>query len=93
MKFFFKKLLEFFQAPSGEMSSKRLSWLLTIPFATYGTYKLCIILIISEQSEMAVNLWNSFLIFSAVIGGFVTIDAITNLISVLRNKNESNIKN
>jgi len=93
MKYFFDKLLQFFQGSSGEMSSKRLGYLSTIPFATYGTYKLCNKLINSDHADLAVNIWNSFFIFSAFLGGFVTIELVIKLIAILKGNNEPDIKN
>lgn len=88
-----KKLLEFLQSSSGELSSKRLGFLSTLPFATYGTYRLCIKLIVSGNAVLAVNIWNSFLIFSGFLGGFVTAELVIKLISILKGKNESINKN
>jgi len=84
-----KKLLEFFQDLFKWMSSgRRLGFLSTIPFATYGTYKLCTKLIETEHAYLAVNIWNSFFIFASVLGGFVTVDAVTKLISSFKGKND-----
>ena len=88
-----KKLLEFFQSSSGEMSSKRLGYLSTIPFATIGTYLFCNKLVNTNHADLAIDVWNSFFIFSAVLGGFVSIDAVTKLISSFKGKNESINKN
>lgn len=80
------KLLEFLQSSSGEMSSKRLSFLSTMFCVLVGTFWICNKLIATGHPELAVDLWNSFFIYSAVLGGFVSIEIIQNLIPSRRLK-------
>lgn len=70
------KILEFLQSSSGELSSKRLGYLSTIPASILGTIFLCNKLINSGHPEHAVTLWNGFLFFSAILGGFVSFETI-----------------
>ena len=80
------KFLEFLQGPSGEMSSKRLGYLSTIPFSLAGTIWICDKLIDSKNAAMAVQVWDSFLIFSAVLGGFVSAELIPTIVASFRGK-------
>jgi hypothetical protein len=80
------KFLEFFQGASGEMSSKRLGYLATIPASILGTIWICNKLIDSGKAELAVDVWNSFFVFSAVLGGFVSIEVIQSLICAWKGK-------
>jgi len=80
------KFSEFFQSASGEMSSKRLGYLSTIPASIFGTFWICKALINANEPELAVEVWNSFFVFSAVLGGFVSLEVIQNLISAWKGK-------
>jgi len=83
---FINKLLQFLQGPSGEMSSKRLGYLSTIPVSLLGTIWICDRLIDSNNPAMAVQVWDSFLIFSAVLGGFVSAELIPSIIASFKGK-------
>lgn len=78
------KLLEFLQSSTGEMSSKRLGYLSTIPASIFGTIYMCNKLIQAGSAAMAVDLWNSFLVFSAVLGGFVSVEVILPIIKAIK---------
>jgi hypothetical protein len=80
------KLLEFLQSSSGELSSKRLGYLSTIPFTLLGTIWICDKLIKNSHPELAVEVWNSFFIFSAILGGFVSLEILQNLITDWKGK-------
>lgn len=80
------KCLQFLQGKSGEMSSKRLGYLSTIPFANMGTVWLCDSLIKNGKPELAVDAWNSFFIFSAVLGGFVSLELVKEFIFAWKGK-------
>ena len=56
------KFIEFFQGTNGDMSSKRLGYLSTIPVSLFGTIWLCNKLIDSGKAELAVDVWNSLLL-------------------------------
>jgi hypothetical protein len=80
------KFLEFFQDESGAMSSKRLGYLSTIPFSLSGTIWICNRLIDSGNAALAVQVWDSFLIFSGVLGGFVSLEVVQSLITAWKGK-------
>lgn len=82
------KFLEFFQSSAGEMSSKRLGYLSTIPASIFGTTYICNKLINSGNPQLAVDLWNSFLIFSAVLGGFVSVEVLLPIIKAFKGQKE-----
>lgn len=85
------KFIEFFQSSAGEMSSKRLGYLSTIPASIFGTIYICNKLIDSKHPEMAVDLWSSFLFFSAVLGGFVSVEIILPIIKAIKGIKEETI--
>ncbi len=80
------KLLEFLQGSSGELSSKRLGYLSTIPVVLGGTIWICNKLILTANAALAVDVWNSFLIFSAVLGGFVSVETIPTIINAIKGR-------
>jgi hypothetical protein len=84
------KFSQFLKSSSGELSSRRLGYLSTIPATIFGTFYLCNELIDKGAAEPAVNLWSSFLIFSAVLGGFVSADVVISIIKILKGKNDQN---
>lgn len=86
------KFLEFLQSSTGEMSSKRLGYLSTVPASIFGTIYMCNKLIEANNAALAVDLWNSFLIFSAVLGGFVSVEVILPIIRAIKGK-EKNVEN
>ena len=87
------KILEFFQGITGEMSSKRLGYLSTIPFVLVGTIWICGKLIENGKPEMAVDVWKCFYIFSAILGGFVSAELIPTILLAVRGINNKEIKN
>lgn len=86
-------IVQFFKDANGHLSSKRLGYLSTIPFILIGTVWICDKLINKGDSSLAVEIWNSFFIFSAVLGGFVSAESLLKLLSVLRGVNSKEIKN
>lgn len=82
------KILEFLQSSTGEMSSKRLGYLSTVPASIFGTIYMCNKLIEAGNPSMAVDLWNSFLVFSAVLGGFVSVEVILPIIKAIKGTKE-----
>lgn len=79
--------LQFFQGRGGDMSSKRLGYLSTIPFSLVGTIWICNKLIDNGRAELAVDVWQSFYVFSAILGGFVSLEVVQNFISAWKGKN------
>lgn len=80
------KIVGFLQNKSGENSSKRLGYLSTIPFTNFGTIWLCDSLVKNGKPELAVDVWNSFYIFSAVLGGFVSLELVKEFIFAWKGK-------
>lgn len=92
MQLTMKNLLKFLQSSSGENSSKRLAFLLSILIACYGVINTSGRLIDSDNPELAVDLWQSFFIFVAFLGGFVTAELLIKLVEIIKNaKSRSNI--
>ena len=71
----------FFQGKDGQLSSKRLAFLTTIPASIVGTLYFCNKLINKGKPDLAIDIWNSFLIFILVLGGFVSAELISNVAS------------
>lgn len=74
----------FLKNSKNEKSSKRLGYLSTVPFSTVGTIWLCSVLVHTNHPKYAVDVWNSFLIFSAVLGGFVSMELLPNIIGAFK---------
>lgn len=71
-----KTFLEFLQSSSGENSSKRLAFLLTIIVSCYGVISQSESMIVAGKAEEAVKLWGYFFILIGFLGGFVTSEII-----------------
>ncbi len=80
------KLLEFLQGSSGELSSKRLGYLSTVPVVLGGTVWICNKLIATGNAALAVDVWNYFFVFSAVLGGFVSAELFIEVIHAIKGK-------
>ncbi len=78
------KILEFFQGEDGMLSAKRLGYLSTVPVSSFGTFWLCNKLAENGNAELSVQLWTSYLIFSAVLGGFVSAELIPTILLAIR---------
>lgn len=79
----------FLKNSKNEKSSKRLGYLSTLPFINIGTIWLCSILIKTNHPKYAIDVWNSFLIFSAVLGGFVSMELLPSIIAAFKKTKES----
>lgn len=77
---------QFFENNSKQLSSKRLGYLASLPFSCFGTIWICNKLIDSGNPALAVDVWNSFLIFSAVLGGFVSAEMLIPILNLIRGK-------
>jgi Mg2+/Co2+ transporter CorB len=82
-------ITEFFKNSYGVFSSKRLGYLLSIPFILIGTIWLCNKLINVGKPELAVEIWKFFYLFSAVLGGFVSMEVLPNIFLALNKKVKS----
>ena len=74
--------LQFFQSSSGENSSKRLAFLISIIIASYGVISSTNTMIAEGKAEEAVKLWGYFFAYSAFLGGFVTAEIITKILEL-----------
>lgn len=80
---------QFFKGNNGSFSSKRLGYLLSIPFILIGTIWLCNKLIDVGKPELAVEIWKFFYLFSAVLGGFVSMEILPNIFSAFNRKTKT----
>jgi len=84
------KILEFFQSGK-KLSSKRLGYISTVPVAIYGTLYICDKLIQTNQGQFVVDIWLGFFTYSAILGGFVAVEPMQNIISNFINKKNKKI--
>ncbi len=80
------KILEFLQSSSGENSSKRLAFLSGHLFITLTTLILGDRLIDHKQYDYAVTVYNSYLIYCTVLGGFVTAEILIKVLQIIKGK-------
>lgn len=66
------KIMEFLRGVTGDLSSKRLAFLSSLPFVYLGTFYFTNKLINLKQYDKAVDLWTWFFILVAIFGGFVS---------------------
>jgi len=84
------RIFEFFQS-NKKFSSKRLGYISTIPFTIYGTIHICDKLIMTNQGQFVVDIWLGFFTYSAVLGGFVAMEPVKNILTnLLTKKNTKN---
>lgn len=79
--------LQFFQSSSGENSSKRLAFLISIIIAGYGVISSTNAMIMEGKADQAVALWGYFFFYSAVLGGFVTLEMVTKIFEIKNGRN------
>lgn len=79
-------IADFLKNNCGNFSSKRLGYLLSIPFVLIGTIWLCNKLINVGKPELAVEIWKFFYLFSAILGGFVSMEVLPNIFLALNRK-------
>ena len=75
------KIFQFLQSSTGELSSKRLSFIITIIAYTLGSLYFVNKLINVGKAELAINLWNVFAIVVLFLGGYVTADLIERILN------------
>ena len=66
------KIMEFLCGITGNLSSKRLAFISSLPFVYFGTIYFTNKLINLGEYQEAVSLWTWFFILVAVFGGFVS---------------------
>lgn len=79
-------LISFLQSAEGENSSKRLAFLTGHLFITGGFFWLANTLIKHDKYDLAVDLYNSYLIYCTILGGFVTADIVVKVLQIIRGK-------
>lgn len=87
------KFIQFFQSSSGENSSKRFAYLFSIVIACYGVISSTNAMIIEGKASEAVTLWGYFFIYSAFLGGFVTLEMITKITEIKYGRRNDNPNN
>jgi len=81
--------IQFFQSSSGENSSKRLAFLISIFVACYGVISSTNAMIVEGHAEEAIKLWGYFFTYSAFLGGFVTAEIITKIIELKNGRRDN----
>jgi len=71
-------------------SSKRSGFITTVIVSCLGVLATTRDLVINNHPELAVDLWQSFFIFSSVLGGFVTTELLIKLVEIIKNANHQN---
>jgi hypothetical protein len=83
------KLFEFLQGSSGENSSKRLAFLLGHISITFGFFWTGNKFIDTNHPELVLEIYNSYLFYCSILGGFVTADILVNLLEIYKGKNKT----
>jgi hypothetical protein len=83
-------LIQFLQSSSGENSSKRLGFIISLIVSSYCIFAFPEQMIAAGKSKEAFKLIASYFIYSAVLGGFVTAELIIKIIE-LKNGRGNNI--
>lgn len=84
---------QFFQNKDGELSSRRLGIITSLPFTYYEVDNLCDALIKAGRPELAVDVWNSYLIFASLLLGSITADILIKVFEIVKGKNTKEEKN
>lgn len=88
MKLKLNFMKQFFQNKDGELSSRRLGIITALPFTYYEVDKLCDALIKTSKPELAVDIWNSYLIFASLLLGSVTADILIRVFEIIKNNKD-----
>ena len=78
----FKKIFEFLQSSSGESSSKRLMMIASCGALIWKFCDSMDKLIAGQHATEAVELFQLFVIFVAICGGFVTVEVLSRLAEI-----------
>lgn len=78
------KISGFFKGMRGELSSRRLGLISSLPFTLLGTIWICDRLINCGRPELAVEVWKCFYIYCGVLGGYVTMETLYNFLSLIK---------
>lgn len=82
-------LSQFLKDGNQKLSSKRIAFLFSLPLVFYGTFYFGNLLIKNDFADQFVIVWCSFLLYSALIGGFIAIEPIRKITNKIK-KNENN---
>jgi hypothetical protein len=83
-------LSQFITDGNQKLSSKRIAFLFSLPFVFYGTFHFGNMLIQNKNADQFVIVWCSFLLYSALIGGFIAIEPIKKITNKITKKYENN---
>jgi hypothetical protein len=82
-------LSQFITDGNQKLSSKRIAFIFSLPFVFYGTFHFGNMLIQNDNGDQFVIVWCSFLLYSALIGGFIAIEPIKKITNKIK-KYENN---
>jgi len=82
-------LTEFLKDGNQKLSSKRIAFILSLPLVFGGTFYFGNLLIKNNFADQFVIVWCSFLLYSALIGGFIAIEPIKKITNKIK-KYENN---
>lgn len=83
-------LSQFLKDGNQKLSSKRIAFLFSLPLVFYGTFYFGNLLIKNDFADQFVIVWCSFLLYSALIGGFIAIEPIRKITNKITKKYENN---
>jgi uncharacterized membrane protein len=83
-------LTEFLKDGNQKLSSKRIAFIFSLPLVFFGTLYFGNMLIKNNFADQFVIIWCSFLLYSALIGGFIAIEPIRKITNKITKKNENN---
>jgi hypothetical protein len=83
-------LSQFLKDGNQKLSSKRIAFIISLPFVFYGTFHFGNMLIQNDNADQFVIVWCSFLLYSAMIGGFIAIEPIKKITNKITKKYENN---
>ncbi len=84
------KTLGFLQSSSGENSSRRLAFLSGHLSITVALFWICGKLIGSKHPEIIIQIVNSYFVYCAFLGGYVTADLFIKIIEIVKNAKSQN---
>jgi len=82
-------LSQFLKDGNQKLSSKRIAFIISLPLVFIGTLYFGNMLIKNNFADQFVIIWCSFLLYSALIGGFIAIEPIRKISNKIK-KNENN---
>jgi uncharacterized membrane protein len=83
-------LSQFLKDGNQKLSSKRIAFIISLPLVFIGTLYFGNMLIKNNFADQFVIIWCSFLLYSALIGGFIAIEPIRKISNKITKKYENN---